>query len=332
MVMPMSELRVYLDQNKWIDLAKASTGHPDGARFADVLEIARHGSRARLVVFPLSSIHYMETMRTRSGRQRHDVGRLMNELSRQVTMVSSPDVLPGEIDRAVQSRWGRPIDLREIPIFGHGVWHAFQETPERFHLSEKVEVDDETRARLEEHATRLLEEAAVTGPMQDFPYEGIDPKAGDALRESHAQEERDLGDLIRRLNRKAGDFRDAWLARSIIELTEQINDSMLRAGISPERFVELGKEGMEAFFNDLPVASAVFEIRYRRHRDPALTWKRQDLNDLHALAMAVVHCDVVVTERHVAALMREAKLDQRHSTVVLTDLSDLSNVLVSVVA
>jgi hypothetical protein len=327
----MSRLRVYLDQNKWIDLAKAATGHPDGGRFADVLEVARYGAKAGLATFPLSSVHYMETLRTRSGRQRHDVGGLMNELSQQVTMVSSPDVLPGEIDRAVRSRWGRPTVMREVPIFGYGVGHAFQETPERFHLSDEVKVDEETRARIEEGCTRLLEQAMLTGPTQDLPFGGIDPKAGDALRERQAQEERELGKLIRRLNRKAGDFRAAWLARTLIELTAPVNDSMLRAGLSPELFVELGKDGMADFLYDLPVACAVFEIRYRRHRNPALTWSRQDLNDLNALSMAVVHCDVIVTERHAAGLMREAKLDQRHSTVILTDLAELSKVLVSAV-
>ena len=325
----MCRLRVYLDQNKWIDLAKAATGHPDGARFADVLEIARHGAQAGLAVFPLSAAHYMETLRTRSGRQRHDVGRLMNVLSRQVTMVSCPDVIPGEIDRAARARWGRPTELREVQIFGHGPWHAFQQIPERFHLSDGVKVDDETRARLEGRYTRLLEEAMVTGPTQDFPYAGIDPKADDALRERHAQEERETGELIRRSNRKGGDFRQAWLARTLVELTGLINESMLRAGISPERFVELGKDGMAAFLYDLPVPSAVFEIRYRRHRDPGLTWNRQDLNDLNTLSVAVVHCDVVVTERHAAGLMREARLDQRHSTVILTDLAELAKVLVS---
>jgi hypothetical protein len=101
---------------------------------------------------------------------------------------------------------------------------------------------------------------------------------------------------------------------------------MLRAGLNAQLFVDLGQDGMAAFLYDLPVASAIFEIRYRRHGNPSLPWTRQDLNDLHALAMAVVHCDVVVTERHVAALMREAKLDHRHATVVLTDLAEASKI------
>lgn len=37
--MPM--FHVYLDQNKWIDLARAATGHRLGERFADALTSAR---------------------------------------------------------------------------------------------------------------------------------------------------------------------------------------------------------------------------------------------------------------------------------------------------
>ena len=50
---------------------------------------------------------------------------------------------------------------------------------------------------------------------------------------------------------------------------------------------------------------------------------------MHALSVAVVHCDVVVTERHVASLLREAGLDRRHDTRVLTDLAELAPVLVA---
>ena len=39
--------------------------------------------------------------------------------------------------------------------------------------------------------------------------------------------------------------------------------------------------------------------------------------------------DHVVTERHMASLIREAKLDVRHRTTVLTDLADLAPILVS---
>jgi hypothetical protein len=45
--------------------------------------------------------------------------------------------------------------------------------------------------------------------------------------------------------------------------------------------------------------------------------------------VAVVHCDVVVTERHVGTLLVEAGLDRKHGTVVLTDLARLAPILVA---
>lgn len=325
---------VYLDQNKWIDLAKAAGGHPDGRRFRDVLDIARHGAKTGLVRFPLSSTHYMETARARSGRRRQEVGGLMNELSRQETMAASTDLLPGEIDRACRTRWGLPTNLREVAVFGHGASHAFASLPVvRFHAPPELKVDEETRARIDDHYTKEMEKALVIGPAVDYPFEGIDPVGQHAeMRERHAQEERELGEMIRSLGFRGERFRDAWTARMLAELNRPIVESMLRAGLSPENFMELGKEGMSTFLHDLPVASAVFEIRYRRHRNPALRWTANDLNDMHSLATATVHCDVVVTERHAASIIRDARLDERHSTTVLTDLAALAEVLVTLAA
>ncbi len=321
--------RVYLDQNKWVDLARAETGHRLGDRYSDLLAIARRGVATRLVSFPLSMVHYMETLGTRSGRRRQDVGGIMAELSQMVTMASSDRVLPGEIDRALRDRWGHPTDLREIAIFGHGVGHAFGSEEYRYHVPEESKLDPETKAMIEVRFQQVLEESVIRGPVQDFPYAGIDPRDDQGMSQRHSDGERDLGVQIRRLNRYGNDFREAWIARTLAELAPQVTEALLRAGISPTAWVDLGRDGMTAFLEDLPVAHAVFEIRYRRHRDPALPWRPQDLLDMHGLAMAVVHCDVVVCERHVAALMTEAGLDKRHGTRILTDLADLVEVLVS---
>lgn len=325
---------VYLDLNKWVDLSWAVAGDPRGSRYADVLAIARHGAKASLVRFPLSSTHYMELARARFGRTRGDVGGIMNELSRQETICASTDLLPGEIDRACLYRWGRPTHLRERAVFGHGAAHAFNSLPEvRFHSPPELDVDDETRLRIEQHYTSEMEKALVTGPASDWPFEGLDPVAQhDPMRERHAQDEREVGERIRSSGYKGAKFHDAWTARMVVELLEPINEAMLRAGVDPNLLGADGKDGIERFLHDLPVASAVFEFRWRRHRNATLAWTANDLNDMHSLATAVVHCDIVVTERHAASLLREARLDTRHGTVVLTDLADLAQYLVAVAA
>jgi hypothetical protein len=50
--------RVYLDQNKWIDLMRAKHGRKSGERFVDALTIARAGVDNRLISSPLSLTHY----------------------------------------------------------------------------------------------------------------------------------------------------------------------------------------------------------------------------------------------------------------------------------
>ncbi len=318
--------------NKWVDLSWAATGNPRGSRYANVLEIARHGANASLVRFPLSATHYMELARARFGRTRNDVGSIMNELSRQKTICASTDLLPGEIDRACRDRWGRPTTLREVAVFGHGAAHAFNSLPEvRFHSPAELDVDDETRRRIEQHFTAEMEKALVTGPIADWPFDGLDPVAQhDPIREKHAREERELGELLRSTGFKGERPRDAWTARMLIEFNRDTVEAMLRCGLDPDLLTGNGKAGLNQFLHDLPVASAVFEIRWRRHRNPTLGWTANDINDMHSLATAVVHCDVVVTERHAASILREAGLDTRHGTTILTDLADLARILVAV--
>ena len=76
-------LRVYLDQNKWIDLARAATGHRDGARFVGALASAQADVASGTASFPLDIYRYLETARRADHRSRLDVADLMFELSKQ---------------------------------------------------------------------------------------------------------------------------------------------------------------------------------------------------------------------------------------------------------
>ncbi|HVA88176.1 MAG TPA: hypothetical protein VNF73_17870, partial [Candidatus Saccharimonadales bacterium] len=219
----------------------------------------------------------------------------------------------------------------ETAVLGRGAGFAFRQPDFRFHAPDELPVDTDTRSLIEEHYTQLMEAAIISGPPQDYPVGEIDPSRHEPMRERHAQAERETGELVASLGYRGERYREAWVARMLIELTDPINEAMLRAGIDGRLFPELGAEGMTAFLHDLPVASAVFEIRFQRHR-AKLAWTANDLNDMHALAVAVVHADVVVTERHAASLLKGGGLDVRNGTTVLTDLADLGPILVRAAA
>ena len=107
--------RVYLDQNKWIDLAKCRLGREDGDRSRDVLDVLRHGVEHGLVSCPLSAQHYMETARRNNATSRHDLAITMAELSKFHTIAPAKAVVPMELDSALRDRFGRPQTPRAAP-------------------------------------------------------------------------------------------------------------------------------------------------------------------------------------------------------------------------
>jgi len=116
-------LRVYLDQNKWVDLARAATGHRLGKRFERALAMCRAGAAAGNVFFPLDMYRYWETGKRADSRSRNDVVDTMRELSRQHTIAVPTGVLDQEIDLALRRRFGRPEHPRHQRIFGVGMRH-----------------------------------------------------------------------------------------------------------------------------------------------------------------------------------------------------------------
>jgi hypothetical protein len=166
--------RVYLDLNKWLDLARAAHDRPGGQEFKDILAISRYGVQRGLVSFPLSASHYMETLRRADAASRHRLAMVMAELSRFHAIASVPDVLPGELDRALRERYGKPVFPRPLQVFGVGIAHAFSDPDFRFRLPESVGLDAYTKARLEEQATLLLEHGVLAGPSQGVPVPGME--------------------------------------------------------------------------------------------------------------------------------------------------------------
>ena len=85
---------------------------------------------------------------------------------------------------------------------------------------------------------------------------------------------------------------------------------------------------MEALLRDIPTLYA--SVEFRRHRQVASQRpiEPSDAGDQLAIPPALVHCDVVVTERQHAAGMRRLKLDEHFGTVVIHRLSELSQQLV----
>lgn len=124
-------LRVYLDQNKWIELSRSRKGGFTDD-LADVWHLAAAGVDRGFVSFPLSAIHYYETTKRRDQQSRWELASTMAELSRMHTIAGPNTLVPLEVDAAVAKLVAGSPPPPPIQAFGVGAAHALGAAPNTF--------------------------------------------------------------------------------------------------------------------------------------------------------------------------------------------------------
>ena len=327
-------LRVYLDQNKWVDLARATTGHPRGERFADALAMCRSGVASGAVSFPLDMYRYWETGKRGDDRSRNDVADVMRELSRQHTMAVPFGVLDQELDLALQRRFGRPEHPRQQQVFGAGMRHISEgrmDWPE-LDLSALPDggasVPAGLRVQLKNAVAEFIEEEVLRAGPDTFRAVGFDQAASD-----HGQRFVDFENLVAVTiahHGLTGDAIDqAVRGTDFGDIRPAVIDALERIGMTYDQFMgAMTPADLMSFIDDLPTRYVTNVMRSAKHRQTQQKWEPNDFIDIVALPVAAVYCDVVVTEKQWAHRLRQGKVGQRYKTILLNDAADLTDVLV----
>lgn len=336
---------VYLDLNHWIALAKAATDHRDGAQYRDTLAACREASQAG-VVFPISSVSYIEVSKIKDPRQRAHLAQVIEELSGFQTILSHPLIVTMELDAAISDALGVPSpDEQVLAYLGWGVGYAFGvlTTP-----TISGPLDDERTSQAAPRPGGYLHDLMVDserfvlrGPEDDEAADmrlgGWDPAAGWKIACERAEEERAQVARFEALHSTAhkkwrqGRLRDALTVR---ELTQSIWDlfgetlSRYGPGVTIEQLLG-DRSQARRFVRQMPSSEVAIELKTALHRDAsrAADWLPNDVTDIDQLAMTMPYCDVVVTEKAAADALKKAHLDERCATTLLRSLNDLSTFL-----
>ena len=321
---------IYLDQAKWVDLGRAMHGRVGGERFRDALDVARHSVAMGLVEFPLSVGHYIETWRAADPGRRRRLAQTMLELSQARTLARPPDLCDNELD-AVIARMGN-LDLPRAPwpAFGWGFAHGSGLKPDLPREALDLSVE--------------LEHLASRPPGFD-EYGRGHQVFGDLYRDG----EKGLA-AGRQRHPSPVELNEAVLAVSaVVEIWENIEWALQRAGLPADALGPIGRarpdvprdQGGElliellplarGFIAQLPTRDAALRLRLERHRNPSNRWESNDMIDIAYLACAVVHCDVVVTEKQWVHELRCSQLLDLHDTIALHDVAALPQALVELV-
>lgn len=308
---------VYLDQNHWIYLARDYWGKPhkpEHKGLAGRLFDAVESDRVRL---PLSTIHFIEHLRAESGARRHRLAQVFDRFNRGWHMASWACVLPVEIHRAVANAFGERSAMPQPEVFGKGFL---------FGLGPK-ERDLLLEGRTEQQLNLLQSIAALPGAILDlltFPNEAGRARQNAKVTESSCGYGAAAEEL--RSVRKS-DFtevhRRAQYAGYTLYHQHIIFPELDAIGRTCDEFLNLGTEGLAAFWSDVPSLDVDCELTLYRDRQWSRSVDPNDLRDIGYLSLAIPYCDVVVTERFWARATEETGLAEKYGTVVCTDLAEI---------
>lgn len=328
-------LRVYLDQNKWIDLARAATGRPEGAGFVEALAAARGAVAAGTAVFPLDLYRYWETRKRGRDRSRNDVVDVMRELSRQQTMALPLGILDMELDAALQRRFGRPEGVRQQTIFGTGLRHITGDRvswlkPDYSALPDGgASVPDDRRSQLELALVEMIEEHLHRAGPDTFRTAGFDLAAANHGKR-FVEFENKVAASIAEHGLMGGAVDQAVRGADLGDIRPAVTKALERIGLTWDKYVDHATVAdLMRFIDDLPTRYVTNVMRSAKHRQTEQKWELNDFIDVVALPVAAVYCDVVVTERQWVHRLRQSKVDQRYETMLLSNTADLVNVLAS---
>jgi hypothetical protein len=296
----ISPTLVYLDLNKWVDLAKADVCKPDGEKYQRALRTAEQLVSAGEAIFPLSSAHFMEVAKIRDNGRRRELVKLMVKLSDGWFLVSASYLLISALRRAVAVQFQQPLSDEATAPVSRGLKLAFI-VPDK-----PVDVDFYVT-----NSPIMLEELLATARVNSEFLQ-----RWDSFAVKHEAGRAQLWDLSRAVRKRT------YCAR----VTGRIGDRLaavledFRLGLND--LYALGPNRCMELLELVPFLDVEINLHFERnqHRDRKIA--PNDEIDLGLLSLAVPSCQVVVTEQFWAALVQRTKFDAKYGTRVCHDVNE----------
>ena len=335
---------VYLDLNHWIALAKALSGHHNGKTNIALLDFCLRAVERKIAIFPISLSIYVEILKIRDYQRRCDLRKAIELLSRYMVVTSRAIVAKHEIEALLDHIVGpNPEPINAMDYLDWGIFRAMgMDGSIWVESAEGKDVTNQVRQSFP-HGPQVFDEIVSEGilklnrqvidgpsPEEDaeFREEGYDPIR---VLEHFEKEAANEVELVHSLNDnpkwRRGRLRDAVSAREVLF---QVN-SILKRGCD-ERGVGSLQSLQSRFpsvtdarraFDSMPSFDALVTLKTSLHKNARHRWTQNDVHDLHALALTLPYCDIVITDRAMASQAVQTGLAGRLNTIVLSHLSDL---------
>lgn len=332
-------VKVFLDMKDWVALAKARLGRAEYPHDQVAYDMLRDATGRGDVIVPLTSTTFWEIDRISSLRQRTDLADVIAEISGFVTITGRSVLVGHQVRMALADRFSAPAPA-PVDVFGLGQPFA---TGDRRRLA--VVGRDGAAPALQADAVRLIESVGrvigeymmLRGPAPEELPElralGYRPEEVEKVERQRVARERDLAARLASGDARSGHLADIVHARHLYwELDEQLRSGLEYYGIGIEDFFSHGKQWLTEFLDGIPSAAVAMTLTEKNFRFAGRDLSGNDVRDGDAMSAAIPYCDIVMTDKHVAAQLKRSPAVTRQGTVVLSRLRDLNDALPCLIA
>jgi hypothetical protein len=271
-------LIVYLDQNKWIQLARLEHGLDDTENDLDIL------SQVRLKLssghlFPVSSYHLMEFARIRDVERRRKLGSIMWKYSNGLSVSSPHEIVSYEIEAALR-KLGFDIVVRNFRYLKKG-------------FSQTLGVDFDSLG-IPNSYSEIIDKAILCGQEDIPPIHGIPNTFRDNFMDSQKQIQTNSDEFDKH------EMENYLYALCMRDITSPLKKILKLHKLDDLNFRDWNDYELKSFVDNIPYLRVQKHLFGQLIKNRSQIPKPSDLEDWSGLGTAVNYCNLVVCEKHFA--------------------------------
>ena len=307
---------LYLDQNAWIALARGAWDKSAYPTEHEALATLIAGIKQHGLIVPLSFANIYETMKVNIPDRRLNLARVQAVISGGRVFRGRRRILADTLREYLAARFGLARTGAADRWFLSDLWleAAADYSPELydFQVSDRV--------------LRYIRDNPVQTLLDYLAFTDDDIRA-EAVRRYSA----DSADLVAAIERRraiasGSSFalrKRAYGARMIIDECDFILETGRALGLPWSDIRDVGSQLVRGFAVDIPLFDVERELVVRLE-DQNRPIHENDLRDLAAFTTALPFADVMIGEKPFVNLARQARLDVRYGTVMLTSVLEFT--------
>jgi hypothetical protein len=317
-------MNIYLDQNKWIDLARAILRPSEYPTYVDVANKITSKTASGEWILPISMIHFIETCLRKDVESRKKLAKVISDIAKNHSIRPFVYVEPCEFINKYSSIYKSDIKF-QINVITSNLFEAI--SAKGFEINIKKDMPIEIKTQIEEiFRKKIIEDDKIFLELMElFDDETF---ADDQKRDDETIKiEFERMQLIFASQPKQFRYK-LFLSNSFIDALKKYYPFLMKLfdkslkELLPDELIS-NEQNIIDLLESIPSLDVRVKLMYELLKDENRKPDLHDGRDIIFLSTAIPYTDIVIMEKNWCHLAKSAKLDTKYNTIIENDLQFL---------